>query len=282
MKIAKSKLIILAIVVVGFVILTLWLFDAISSYEAKSISPDPFEPVATKAISERIEGKDYKTARNAFDSIYMMIDIQGKLILKDGSQPTPVAHIDSLKLSAYNAAVKALIADTDKLFQSSNWSSFPLQDYKSIADYYLELFSQDNFYEPNLKKIIGNINDYYAALRVCRGAGSVTTVAGIQQIGQKVKAYQRNPLTNDSELKSQLNSAVQKAKNSVSAHIANRASYLKNRITTFSSMDEFNAVYYSINDALVSYVNKYDNNSSTNTARSTLVSAKAEAENYFN
>lgn len=281
MKIAINKLIILALFVVGIVFLTLWLFDAIKGYEATSLRPDPFKPVATDAISERIEGKDYKTARNAFDSIYTMIDIQGKLMLKDGSKPTPDTEIDSLKLRAYNAAVKALLDDTDKLFSSSKWSGYPLDDFKSQADYYLKLYSQGNFYEPDLKKIIDNISDYHAAWSICRNAGSITTVAGIQQLEKKVKAYKRYPLTNDSDLSSQLNSAVQRAKNSVLAYIASRASNLENEITSFSSLDAFNDRYNSINNALGSFVKNYGNNSSTNAARATLTTAKNEAERYF-
>lgn len=281
MKIAINKLIILAVFVVGLAFLTLWLFDAIKGYEATSIHSDPFKPVASAAISERIEGKDYKTARNAFDSIYTMIDIQGKLILKDGSRPTSDIEIDSLKLLAYNTAVKALIVDTDKLYPSSRWGTFPLEDFKSQATYYLNLYPQGNFYEPDLKKIIGNINDYHAALRVCSSAGYVTNVAGIQELENKVKAYKRYPLTNDTYLNSQLNSAIQKAKNSVSAYIAERASTLKNEITSFSSLEDFNEKYNSINNALKVFENKYGNNSSTNSARATLTSTKSEAEHYF-
>lgn len=281
MKIAINKLIILSVFIVGLVLLTLWLFDAIKGYEGESIKPDPFKPVAMSAISQRIEGKDYRVARNAFDSIYQMIDIQGNLLLKDGSRPTSVAEIDSLKLLAYNTAVKSLIDKADTLFQSSIWDRFPLEDMKSHASYYKEIFPQNNFYEPNLMKIINCINDYRAALKACRNAGSITTVAGIQQLEKKVKEYKRYPLTNDTELNSLLNSAVQKAKNSVSESIDRRATSLKNGVTYFSSEADFTERYNSINNTLTIFVKNYGNNSSTNSARAILTSAKYEAEHYF-
>lgn len=282
MKIAINKLIILVLFVCGIILLTLWLFDVIKGYEGESIKPDPFKPVAMSAISQRIEGKDYRVARNAFDSIYQMIDIQGNLLLKDGSRPTSVAEIDSLKLLAYNTAVKSLIDKADTLFQSSIWERFPLEDMKSHASYYRELFPQNNFYEPNLMKIINNINDYRAALKVCRNVGAITTVAGLQQLEKKVKEYKHYPLTNDTELNSLLNSAVQTAKNHVSKCIAQSAINLKDGVTNFSSVTDFMERYNSINNTLAVFVKNYGNNSNTNLARATLTSAKYEAEHYFN
>lgn len=281
MKIAKSKLIILTAFVAVLVLLTLWLFEAIKGYEAVPIKPDPFKPVAVTAISGRIEGKDYTTARNAFDSIFTMIDLQGKLILKDGSHPTPASEIDSLKLMAYESAVKTLINDADKLFPSSKWSSFPLEDYRSYASYYLNLNPQNNFYEPNLKKIIDNINDYQAALKVCRNAGAVTTVAGIQQLANNVKKYKRYPLTNDTELNSQLNSAVQKACNSVAASIERRAANLRNSIASFSTFDGFTASYNSITHDIDMFTKSYGFVSSLNSAKETLTAAYIEARQHF-
>lgn len=281
MKVYKSKIIILAGFIIGLVFITIWLFDVNKGYEGRSISPDPFKPVAMSAISNKIEGKDYKTARNAFDSICQMIDVQDNLILKDGSRPTPKDQIDSLKLLAYNAAVKSLLDEAEKLYKSSKWSSFSLSEMKSQATYYRSLIPQDNFYEPNLAKVVNSINDYYAAMKMCRNAGATTTVAGIQWVEKQVKKYNEYPQNNDTELKKQLNSAVQKAKNSVSTHIAQRANNLKNEVTTFASKEDFLEKYNSINNSLSSYVTYYGNNSSTNSARTTLQDAYYEAEKYF-
>lgn len=264
------------------VVITMLLFDLNKGYEGTSISSDPFKPVANSAISERIKEKDYKTARNAFDSIYQMIDIQGKLILKDGSHLTPIEEIDSLKLSAYNEAVECLIKEYDAMSKSSKWSLYPLLDIKSQATYYRDLYpSSDNFYEPNLTKIINTINDYYAAMKLCENSGAVTTVAGIRNIESQAKKYKRHPLTNDTDLSSQLNSAPQRARNSVSAYIERRATNLKNEITTFSTKEEFMEKYNSINSSLNDYVNSYGNNSNINSARANLALAKVEAEKYF-
>lgn len=264
------------------VVITILLFDLNKGYEGASISSDPFKPVAVSAISERIEEKDYKTARNAFDSIYQMIDIQGKLILKDGSYLTPIEEIDSLKLSAYEEAVKCLVKESEELYQSTRWDRYPLAEIKSYASYYYDLFpSSNNFYNPNLNKIINTINDYYAAMKLCKNSGAVTSVAGIRNIENKVKKYNHYPLTNDTELKSQLNSAPQRAKNSVSTYIERRAANLKNEITTFSTLDEFMEKYNSINSSLNEYVNSYGNNSNMNSARANLASAKHDAEEYF-
>lgn len=264
------------------VVITILLFDLNKGYEGASISSDPFKPVAVSAISERIEEQDYKTARNAFDSIYQMIDIQGKLILKDGSHLTPIEEIDSLKLSAYEEAVKCLVKESEELYQSTRWDRYPLAEIKSYASYYYDLFpSSNNFYNPNLTKIINTINDYYAAMKLCKNSGAVTSVAGIRNIESQVKKYTRHPLTNDTELKSQLNSAPQRAKNSVSTYIERRAANLKNEITTFSTLDEFMEKYNSINSSLNEYVNSYGNNSNMNSARANLASAKLNAEEYF-
>lgn len=89
-------------------------------------------------------------------------------------------------------------------------------------------------------------------------------------------------MTNDTELNSLLNSAVQKAKNSVSESIDRRATSLKNGVTYFSSEADFTERYNSINNTLTIFVKNYGNNSSTNSARATLTSAKYEAEHYFN
>lgn len=278
----KKKIIIIVGFIVGLLVITVLLFDLNKGYEGTSISSDPFKPVADSAISERIEGKDYKTARNAFDSIYRMIDIQGNLMLKDGSRATSVAEIDSLKLKAYKAAVECLIKEYETMSNSSKWSLYPLLDIKSQASYYRELFpGSENFYEPNLSKIINNINDYYAALKLCKNSGAVTTVAGIRNIESQAKKYKRHPLTNDAELSSQLNSAPQKARNSVSAYIERSSTNLKNEITTFSTEEEFMGKYNSINRSLIEYVNSYGNNSNMNSARANLASAKLDAENYF-
>ena len=264
------------------VVITILLFDLNKGYEGASISSDPFKPVAVSAISERIEEKDYKTARNAFDSIYQMIDIQGKLILKDRSHLTPIEEIDSLKLSAYEEAVKCLVKESEELYQSTRWDRYPLAEIKSYASYYYDLFpSSNNFYNPNLTKIINTINDYYAAMKLCKNSGAVTSVAGIRNIENKVKKYNPYPLTNDTELKSQLNSATQRAKNSVSAYIERSATNIKNNITTYSTKEEFDNQYNSISGSINEYVNSYGNNTNMNSARANLASAKLDAEEYF-
>ena len=277
------KIALIAIVAIGIVAAIAYFAQSIGSGVTKVIATTDFEKQVQDSANKNIKGKDFPSARIAFNSILAEINTEASITLGDGKKSLSSSEVAKSKQIVFYEYAPIFTDYGTKYFTRSSWDDNTLKDLKGEATTLLQLKIAETGtdVDRDLKSIIKNVDEYYAAWKVANAASRCTSVSAIASYKTQANNYLHSPLTNNASLSSALRNAEAAAKNSVVRNIAGYCNHIASSYTHYGSYAAFYSAYNSGLNRINEYKNKYGMPSQLNSAKSSLNAADSRALSYY-
>lgn len=277
------KIALIAIVAIGIIAAIACFAKGIGSGVTKVIATTDFEKQVQDSVNKNIKGKDFPSARIAFNDIIADINTEASITLGDGKKNLSSSEVAKSKQIAFYEYAPIFTEYGTKYFTRSSWDDNTLKDLKGEATTLLQLKVAETGtdVDRDLKSIIKNVDGYYAAWKVANAASRCSSVNAIASYKTQANSYLHSPLTNNASLSSALKNAETTAKNSVIRNIAGYCNHVASSYTHYGSYASFYSAYTNGLNRINEYKNKYGMPPALTSAKSNMSSADGNALQYY-
>lgn len=277
------KIALIAIVAIGIIAAIAYFAQSIGSGVTTVIATTDFEKQVQDSVNKNIKGKDFSSARIAFNSILAEINTEASITLGDGKRSLSSSEVTKSKQIAFYEYAPIFTEYGTKYFTRSSWDDNTLKDLKEEAATLLQLKIAETGtdVDRNLKSIVKNVDEYFAAWKVANAASRCSSVNAIVSYKTQANKYLHSPLTNNASLSSALKNAEAAAKNSVIRNIASYCNHVASSYADYGSYGSFYSAYTKGISTINEYKKKYGIPSALNIAKSNMDAADREALSYY-
>jgi len=246
-----SIIVITAIAIVG---LLFYFTKKIDNAEIETIEPQNFLKYIEARVNNEVADKPFDSAKIAFYSIIGEINTEAFIKTGNGSSVLTTEDTDKCKRMAFYAYAPIFAAHGLDYFNSwVNSGADPLRtEANSLLAY--GIAEDGTQIKQDLNQIVKIVNEYHEALRVISSASSCTTIEAVNKAINGHKRYMHAPLTNNRNLKTELNNVPNKAKESLVNYILRKANVV---IANKYKYDSY-AKWYEDYDAKISEIDQYE------------------------
>lgn len=277
------KITLIAIVAIG-IIATIAIFTSnITSGPNDKIVVGDFKNHIQERVDNEIKGKEFHAAQAGYQSIMAEINTEASIILGNGLRNLSVEDEKACKQAAFYEYAPIFADYGTNYFTRSSWDESTINTLKSEATELLgmSIAEAKTDVDKDLKAIINNVNDYYAAWKVANSASRCTSVSTIPSYKSQASKYLHSPLTNNASLSSALKNVEQQAKNSVVRIIAGSCNSVAHNYAHYGSYTAFYSAYNNALSRINDYKSKYGMPAALSQAKSNMDSADEKALNYY-
>lgn len=277
------KIALIAIVAIGIIAAIAYFAQGIGSGVTTVIATTDFEKQVQDSVNKNIKGKDFSSARIAFNSILAEINTEASITLGDGKRSLSSSEVAKSKQIAFYEYAPIFTEYGTKYFTRSSWDDNTLKDLKgeAVTLSQLKIAETGTDVDRDLKSIIKNVDEYYAAWRVANSASRCTSVNAIASYKTQANNYLHSPLTNNASLNSALKNAESAAKSSVIRSISGYCNHIANSYAHYGNYESFYSAYTNGISRINEYKNKYGMPSVLAGAKSKLDQADKNALAHF-
>lgn len=277
------KIALIAIAAIGIFAAIVYYAHGIGSGVNKVIATTDFEKQVQEDVDKNIKGKDYPTARKAFNTIIAEINTEASVTLGNGKKNLSSNEVANCKKIVFYDYAPIFIDYGTAYFTRSSWDDNNLKELKEEAATLLQMRVADTGTEVDkqLKSIIKNVDDYYAAWKVANAASRCTSVNAISGFKAQANRYLHSPLTNNASLSSALKNVESSAKSSVIRNIAGYCNHVASSYAHYGNYTAFYSAYTNGINRINEYKNKYGMPSALASAKANINSADNKALSYY-